>query len=389
MEQMYNIGDYIEYEREYYNGGSHHYERCLHRGCIIESFKNKEDHYFSIIKQYGGQIWIGVKPLRKISEEEFLSKFSIYNEHMKELLSKGDSLPVNIKKVIDEKYSSKINKSIRSMVNYLLIKKFNDKENISDEVWCIQWYILHVLRSYEPYSIKDTLTYCYGAPEIVKSFMKKNVNFMIKMQFQSSEEYKYMHYLIDEQFLNYKYELGLISNYEYMRKVFPLIVKKLELNLILKKPFVNRPVKLFFTHKRSYRHNKYIFNTTLEDLLDTKFLIPNQYNKCKKNKNSKCYKTVIMDLTKKEYEQIKEFPEPIKSQQNPDILNSLKKKHPYSTVKFNEELIIVENSMSYGSISCKLFTIYEKDGKTLLGNVEFNFDDNDFGLYFDVYDIMI
>jgi hypothetical protein len=388
MEQMYNIGDYIEYESEYYNGGSHYYERCLHRGCIIEKDKS---NYCSVVKQYGAQIWVGVKPVRKISEEEFISKFSIYDEHLKKLMQ--NNLPSNLKKVIDEKCSNKINRRIRSMVNYSFIKKFNDKENISEEVWCIQWYILHVLRSYEPYKINDTLSYCYGAPKIVKDFMEKNISFMIDMQFQSQEEYKYMCYLIQEKFLNYKYELGLISSREYMSKIFPSIVKKLELNLTLKKPFVDRPVELLFNHKRKYRDNKYVFKTTLDNLLGTKFLIPNEYNKYRKNQRSKCSKTVIMDLTKKEFEQIQKFPEPnsTASRQNPEILNTLKQKYPHNSIKFNKnkDLILVECNMTYGSIICKIFTIYEKDGKTLLGNLEFNFDDNDFDLYFDVYDIKV
>ena len=32
---LYNIGDYIEYKSEYYNGGSYGYEYITKYGCIV------------------------------------------------------------------------------------------------------------------------------------------------------------------------------------------------------------------------------------------------------------------------------------------------------------------------------------------------------------------
>jgi hypothetical protein len=92
----FNIGDYIEYLDEYYNGRG--YSRSVNRGCVIS--KNTAGRYCNIIKQYGGQIWYGVKPIGQITEDEFLSKFSIYDEHKDFLLKEINVLPPRIQPII-------------------------------------------------------------------------------------------------------------------------------------------------------------------------------------------------------------------------------------------------------------------------------------------------
>ena len=62
-----DIGDFIEYECEYYNGGINRYERFYRIGCVIE----KDKDCVNVIKQFGGQIWCGVIPIIKVSDDVF------------------------------------------------------------------------------------------------------------------------------------------------------------------------------------------------------------------------------------------------------------------------------------------------------------------------------
>ena len=234
----YNIGDYIEYFEDYYNGRGG-YSTSTNYGCIIS--KNTADRYCNVIKQYGGEIWYGVKPSRKITEEEFLSNFSIYDEHKDFLLKELHVLPPSIQPVIITKIEQKLLKNIKSMILFCLLTKINYKLlypktctiEIHDEVWAIKWYIINVLRKYEPFKIRKTLELCCGATKLIKEFMFNNINFMVSMQFQPYHLEHIMHLLIQEKWLEFIYEKKLISSTEYSARIFPITIKKMEAELPL------------------------------------------------------------------------------------------------------------------------------------------------------------
>ncbi len=396
---IYNIGDYIEYGREYYNGGTYRYETCYHNGCIIEI--NKEKNYVNIIKQFGGQIWIGVKPIQKISEETFLSKFSIYNEYETELLNNIKKLPLHMQNIIKNKIEHKKNASIHNMIMYCIemkshyhdIYKDTSHIRIDDEVWAIKWYVLHVLRSYEPYTIQQTLKFCYGATDLIKTFMFNNVRFMISMQFQPYEEDHIMHLLIQEQWLLFLYSLNKIDAKEFSSRQFPIYIKKLEVFLTFKKPVVDDTDISILIAKDN---NLYELNTTLLSLIDSKFVFENRYNKYVSNKKSNCSKRINVSLRNisrykpkskdTNFQLCGKKSEKCSQISCPEFITK-KNYHLSYYLNSTKNLIIEQSMFSIGACSVKNFNIYCEKTKNLLGSFEFNTDEYDFG-YISLQDII-
>ena len=107
MESL-RIGDYIEYK----------YCSTIIYGCIVSENKN----FFDVIKQSGGAIWSCVTPIKKITEEEFLSKFYILEERQSALLQKLDILPVNLQTTI----TNAIEKKKLAVIDAMELYQFYD-----------------------------------------------------------------------------------------------------------------------------------------------------------------------------------------------------------------------------------------------------------------------
>ncbi len=382
----YNIGDYVCYETESYNGSSHRYDRYYQYGCLVSNDK----YGYSVIKQYGGQIWHGITPISKVSEESFLSKFSIYDEFQKELLKHVNILPTNIKNIIVDKIESKKIKLIHNMVNYVLENKFHKhpfgKIKIDDESWAIEWYVYHVLRMHEPYKINSTITFCYGTTKLLKQFIEENINFMVKMQFISQSLEHIMILLIQEKWLEFLYEKSFLEPKTYMKRLFPIIIKKFETILQLKTPVVDKKLSIFIEKDKKI----YEIKTNLEELIGTKIAFTNKYSKYVSNKSSKCHKKYVINLINKAFlgsENIvfENVTFDMKSKKNlkyksinkPDFIISNESYLSYY-INGQQNLIISHGKFTIGSCSCDNYTLYCLKTKKILGSFEFNVDDYDF-----------
>jgi hypothetical protein len=281
--------------------------------------------------------------------------------------------------IIKEKTeTSRINR-IKKMVNYCLKNRHRYKNiKIDDEVNCIQFYVYNVLRSCEPFNIKNTLSYCYGSTDLVKEFMENKIGFMVEMQFLSNED-DIMIYLIQEQWLYFKSEKGLIYSKECSSRLFPLIIKKLEAKLTMKVPFDDFDVILYVQKDKFY----YKIETVISNLIGTKFIIANNYERYVTNKKSKCHKSIKVNLkretswkkinripTKMEVIKGKSFIEP----RNECYLNSKK------------NIAVVCSTYSLGNCYISNYTLYLANVKKQIGSFEFNTDDNDFS-YVSLMDI--
>lgn len=293
----FNIGEYVIYYEEYYNGRGG-YGTSINYGCIVSA---NESGTYNVIKQYGGQIWFGVTPKSVIDEENFLEKFSIYDEFTDELVKIKNTLPEKLRVIIEEKIYSKKSRVIKSVFAYALKMHFVDK-NFSLESWYIQWYVFNVLRSHEPWSIRQTLTFCHGSTKELQDFMNENVDFMIEMQFFSRDSN--IIYFIEEKILEFKHKIGKISDSVYLNRVFPVRVKKLEIILKFKMPIEDMKIKFYFTRDGS----NYQLEMPTKDLFDSKIVFPHRYNsnpsgrsKCTKtikfNKNDEIFKTKFIKTT--------------------------------------------------------------------------------------------
>ena len=380
----YSIGDYVEYK---YSDG---YGHTPSYGCIVSKNKNS----FDVLKQSGGQIWCFVTPSAKITEDQFLSKFYIYGECQTSLLQKLDDLPVNLQTIIKNKIEKKRLDDITAMELYCSTNKNKYSSTcdikINDEVWAIQWYILNVLRMYEPYRIKETLNLCYGASDLVKKFMLRNTNFMVDMQFQSNHLSDTMVMLIQEQWLEFLYQQELISEGEYLSRHFPIVIKKLEALLVLKQPIVddfNLEIYIF-KDKCNYK-----MDTSLLNVIDTKFVFLNEYNKYCSNKKSDCSKRVNVNLdrniTSKDYCKIEkwggEIPGKICRTERPSFI---KKIDDCSSFYLNSQknILIQKHEYLNGRCDVKHFNLYCVNTKKLLGSFEFNTDEEDLS-FLDLEDI--
>lgn len=208
MNPTYSIGDYVSYTSESYNGGRSYggYDYTTEYGCITEI---DNECYVSVVKQYGGQIWVGVTPSSKITEDDFLSKFSLYDEFKNEILKKIHLLPEKLRNKIHKIIYTKIQSTIKNVFSFSLKNILRKDNKFSPETWYIYWYIMRILRSYEPFRIHQTLTYCHGASKNIQRIMKDNIDFMIQMQFSSANSQD-MLLLIEEKVLDFKSKSGAI-----------------------------------------------------------------------------------------------------------------------------------------------------------------------------------
>lgn len=379
------IGDYIEYEREYYNGGSYRYEKCYYSGCVYEI--NNEKGSVNVIKQYGGELWYFVKPIRKISEEEFLSKFSIYDEYINHLLEKINMLPSKMQNIIKNKIEKKKINHIYSMVKYCLRYKFQNRFKnikIDDEVWALQWYVYNVLRQHEPYKIKYTLNYCYGATTLMKEFMETNSDFMVQMQFISSKLENIMIYLIQEKWLEFLYEKKMTGSKEYSSRLFPIIIKKFQIKLEMRFPIEDKNVTFYVYNDK----NNYKIETMLSNLINSKFVIANKYGRYVPNKNSICHKRVNVNLRQSnEWKRIDKITNKMIRIEKPDFIKTNEKYLSYY-LNSQKNILISSHKFTIGSCSAENFTLYSMETKKIIGSIEFNVDDYDFG-YISLIDIEI
>jgi len=385
VDMNYKVGDYIEYNYEYYNCGRYGY--CTKYGCIVSN--NKES--YNIIKQYGGQIWCGINPRSKIEEEKFLSKFNIYDEYINDVLKIKNTLPERIRNIIEDKYEKNIMKTKRSVLSYTLknyLTKNKDlKIKISPESWAIKWYIYYVLRSYEPYKIKDTLSHCYGATKKLKKFMEENIDFMINMQFLTDIYSSIMIYLIEEKILEFNYKEGKFTEEEYFNKIFPklFIIRKLKLQSYLK--FRTNVPNININLEINYNKTKYNLVIPSSDLFDTKIIFPSKYGSSK-GTGSKCTK-------KKQFNDLLKYKNVFSTQNNIPYTYDKKKKElinvtnnkkikinhnsEYSTFYFSKcsKLLVFEDCYSGNVWSKSVFTIFNLEGE-MLGFFELYYNDLDY-----------
>lgn len=377
--KSFNIGDYIEYE----------YYGSISFGCIIS--KNKDS--FNVIKKYSGQIWCLVRPIRKISKEDFFSEFYIFDEYQTELLKKMDVLPEDIQNIIKTKIEKKRLTKITKMVLFCLINKINypntNNITINDEVWAIKWYILNVLRNHEPYSIKKTLDFCHGATELVKEFMVTNINFMVSMQFQPHYLSNMMIILIQEQWLEFIYKKNLISLREYSSRHFLIVIKKLEVFLVLKQPVVD-DINLeiyFFKDKCNYK-----MDITLLNLINTKFVFANSHNKYLSNKKSDCSKMIKVNLDWEitsndccEIEKSVKIPGEISKTDCPRFIKKIDNCSSFY-LNTQKNILIQKDKYSNDRIEITHFNLYCMKTEKMMGSFEFNIDDEDLS-FIDLDDI--
>ena len=278
----YNIGDYVEYNGN--SSNTYHYNKRY--GCIVEKDLLG---YYSIIKQIGGQLCSGIEPEKKINERLFLFNFSLYDENKDKILKIKNILPENLKEKIKEKCLENIKITSRSVLEYSFKKYLQNKNEvvkISIESWFVEWYIIYILRSYDPDTFNDNLRYCYGSTDFIKQFMKENKDFIIDMQ--SNDYPKIMIYIIEEKILDFKYRLGQISINKLRERLFPIRKIKLNTYLKLKFPVEDKLVKVFF-------NKKYFIEMQSKDLFDAKIVFSNKYNNnYEYNKESKCFNKLLM-----------------------------------------------------------------------------------------------
>ena len=421
----FQIGDYIYYNDEYYNGGGYSYSTKY--GCIIDI----DNHCISTIIQHnGGKIWMGVEPKGKIDEEKFLSKFYLINENKKSILKIKDKLSENLRLLIEKIDYESFVKTIKKVFNYSLkniLKNKNEKIKISPESWYIEWYVYYILRSYEPCYIKDTLTYCGGANQLIKDFMNDNINFMINLQFLSGSYKNIIIFLIEEKILEYKHEKNIISDSYFSKNVFPTRIKKLEKNLNFKILNTYENFILSFC----YMKTTYKIKLDMKDLFNTKFIFLDKNNRYYENKQSKCLKKKLVTKEWLQNVQIKDGKEEpsikddkiitfdkktsilkiekdkniffetqlncsdisnilftdkfILNKKTFEIINikTLKKtiinhNNKYSSIKINKtgDIIIFIDSYSYVDSQCNIIkiTLYSSKNGHVLGSFEFNYD---------------
>jgi hypothetical protein len=393
IQESYSIGDFIEYKNYRYNGSSGRSNVTYHYGCIISKSCNKG--YFDIIKQFGGQVWLGIEPICKITEEKFLKKFSIYDEYIYNLLNR--KLPEKIGKIIKKMVDEKMGKVQKKVFNYAINNYFNNPD-ISIESWYIEWYIYYVLRNHEPDRIKNTLEYCYGATDLIKKFMKENTKFMIDMQFLSQRGDNYMIYLIESEFLEFKYSLGLIKEVDFCSKIFKCRIKKLEYKLKLKVPLLDKIVRLEFIGKGD---KKFYKEMSSKDLLDTQFIFFKNKN-FKGLEKSSCNKKIFVDLKNSifkidyklsnqkknnKYKYVKEYQKVTNINTKKSI--TIDNNNEQSRIIFNDEqnLLLEIFNFSFGLTTVKSINLYCPEHGNLLGNFQMVYDELD--LDFDIYNINV
>lgn len=238
----------------------------------------------------------------------------------------------------------RIKKTICEYVIKNMINNKNGPIKFSEETWCIEWYVLYVLRKYEPHFIKSTLTYCYGASNFLQRFMKENIKFMIDMQFLPRSQTVVMVLLIEEKILDFKHKNKKISDSEYLHKIFPLRIKNLEKELQMMFPIINKNITVSFEYWHNRSGNNYMLNIDSEELLRTKFVFQNNYKKYNSNDQSSCYKihNVNFNDTKTWIKNSKEKIDKKKIDIIPAIVSKRIVINEISNIK--KELVIMNNS---------------------------------------------
>lgn len=379
---IFQFGDYIQYFEERYNSGYYNgYLNSYHLGCVISTDPN----CIKVVKQQGGQIWIVTRPVNKVSENEFLSDFKIYKEHRKSLMDIKNTLPEKLKGIVLEKVDNEKNKQIQDMFQFTLknyLKHKNDKVQVSLEAWSVYWCISSILRLYEPFYIKRTIKLCYGLTNLVMNFMNDNLNFLISMQGLSSELSSIMSYLIEEQILEYKYSLGLISGRCFLSLSFPIRVIKLEKILQFRNFIPNSKIKVFIHTNNS----NYILDIQSDDLFNTKFVIPTKVLKPVPTK-TKCFKTKIVDFNDEAWTKVKSFKSNKKLCITHKFISStnevidtksssiVKIKHPIknASMKLNidNNIVICKNIWSIGLSETTEVSLYSVKDGSFIGYFEF------------------
>lgn len=358
----YLIGGYIEYFNEY--------ERTSNYGCIASI---RDNGRCNVIRQDGGQIWIGVKPQNQIDEEIFLSDFYISDKNRNYLLEIKDTLPDRTREIIEqtsEKETMYVAKKVSTYVSANDLNNKNEKIRISPESWAIEWYVYRVLREYEPIEIRDTLTYCHGATDELKRFMKENVNFMIEMQFLPHEYENIMIYLIEEKILEFNYKLGSINLEDYVKRMFPVRKIKLENYLMFKNYVPNVNVKLQFTVNR--KEHKFLM--PINELLDTAIIIPSKHGIS--NINSKCLRIKRIKHFNEYIDENIKFETNRKNIENNIQINHIET-HASRTISPSANLIIYSSCRSGGLMSKKTITLYGSKTGKLIGKFEIINNDYD------------
>ena len=144
----YCVGDYIGYTVESYNCSIGGYDYHTSYGCIVD-YINKNDSIiiYTIIKQYGGELWTITNPKMKISEKEFLLNFSLYDQNIEKILKNKNNVPKKIMNIINLKYINQQQNIIKKVFGYSItniLKNKNEKFKISPETWYINWYACNI-----------------------------------------------------------------------------------------------------------------------------------------------------------------------------------------------------------------------------------------------------
>ena len=253
----------------------------------------------------------------------------------------------------DDEYKTK---NIKKVLAYTLKNYLADSRGFSADTWSISWYIINVLRRHRPQFIRTTLTYCHGATKLIKEFMEQNIDFMVDMQFlrsfpkdlSPSHPSRYenlLQYLIEEQILLHKYKMGKLTDRQLNSKLFPIIIKKLENNLILRHPTNIKNVEL----KLEFEGRFYRKNFDINDLLDTKIVFPCKHERNPVNIFSVCYKKIRFDKDKW------------------DTYTDFQDKR--------DKIKTISTTRSGGSLEFTLYELRNPDNGFYIGCVEFDYHD--------------
>lgn len=375
---MFAIGDCIEYEEDLYHR-SKYYSPLKYYGCIVDKSSLFEDTYY-VISQNGGQIRTGISPLRKISSDKFTEKFYILDEHKVELLKEKDKLPLTIRLSIQTKLNETCVQRNKSLLSFVLRKTLVNKA-ISEETWVVLWYTRNILRSHEPWRMAKTLTY-HKVHDLAYRFMDTNKEFMFRLQGADLPEY-----IIELEILEFKLKNGLLDNQTYLKLKFPILIKKLE--YILKFKTFCYDINVHLVINQSGKN--FVLNTTLNKLIDTKFVFPYQ-NRYHGEFKSKCWRRINVNIQNLEWVKIKSFKQDdkirklifIESEKEViDVKNNrtvkIKHKKPYSTAFINstENLLVMRDNYSRGSINIKEVNLYCPISGAYLGCFELVHQDFD------------
>ena len=290
----YCVGDYIGYTVESYNCSIGGYDYHTSYGCIVD-YINKNDSIiiYTIIKQYGGELWTITNPKMKISEKEFLLNFSLYDQNIEKILKNKNNVPKKIMNIINLKYINQQQNIIKKVFGYSItniLKNKNEKFKISPETWYINWYACNIFKSCTHEEIIKNMSHCYGASKDITIFMKSHIDLFLEIQML--ESLTDILFLIEENVLFFKYKSGKIDSKQLNKLLFNIIVQKLNTKLVLK----YRPEQKMYL---SFKYNGDYYKSNIDyNFFETKIIIPSKYRSVKTlNTNSICHKKLEFDYT--------------------------------------------------------------------------------------------